>query len=179
VFRGGNPCRLPATKEARQKRIRKVHSSTPDVDLPPPPPPSKSTKKDDFVLQRCMHWPILAPSPALFSRSQLEMSTLVKRGGCLHTMLRLTVPQEVVEPRPVGATSVRETAGGGHRRSALIRPDRPGPTRPPRPPPQNSFRPNLYNDIALASPPCRRFHLLHTPVLSSQAAEQTSRCARS
>jgi len=142
VLRGGNPCSLPATKEARPKRIKKVHSSTPDVDLPPPHP-SKSTKNDDFVLQRCMNWTMLAPSPALFSRSQLEMSTLVKRGGFLHTMLRLTVPQEVVEPRLVGATSVRETAGGGHRRSSLIRPDRPGPTRPPRPPPDNSFRPTL------------------------------------
>jgi len=58
-------------------------------------------------------------------------------------MLRLTVPQEVVDPRPVGATSVRETAGDGHRRSSLIRPARPGPTHPPHPPPNNSFGPTL------------------------------------
>ena len=65
-------------------------------------------------------------------------------------MLRLMVTQEVVEPRPVGDKSVRETAGGGHRRSSLIRPARSGPTHPCRPPPDNSFGPTLSS----RSPAC-------------------------
>jgi len=108
-----------------------------------PPPPAKKHRNGDFDVQRRLNWSMLAPFPALFSRYLREMTTKERRGGFLHTLLRLSVLREVVGPPPVGAKSDRETAGGGHLKSAFVLPARPVTPHPLRPQSDMSFRLSL------------------------------------